>query len=546
MTKLTQKSVKFEWEEKEEATFQLLKQKLCSALILSLPEETDNFVVYYDASHKGLGVVLMQKEKVIAYASHQLKVHEKNYTTHDLELGAVVFTLKIWSDYDCEIRYHPEKANVVADALSRKERIKPLRPNMKADIATYVSKCLTCEKVKAEYQKPSGLLVHQDIPQWKWEKITMDFVTKFPKTLSGFDTIWVIIDRLIKSAHFLPMKETDRMERLTRLYLKEVFSRNGVPVSIISNKDSRFTSHFWQSLQKVLDRLRACVIESGKGWDRHLPLVEFSYNNSYHTNIKVVPFEALYGHKCRSPICWTGVGDSQLTSPEIIHEITEKIIQIKNRIQAARDRQKSYADVMAIFVISVSSDSSDESVGTPAGRVILFGTIPTTIPDTTPIVTPPTTHVDITLTPTEIPIVSPIISPSPDYTPASPDYSPVSDTESDPSEDPSPDRIPLLPATSPFLSSTDNSSNTSRALRRRVMILAPGQPIPHGRPYCYHPNGPVHMMTARKRIGPLPTHRLAARHSVDYSSSDLFTSDDSLETSSNSSSDDLSDSSYGH
>ncbi|GJU74852.1 putative reverse transcriptase domain-containing protein [Tanacetum coccineum] len=276
MTKLTQKSVKFEWGEKEEAAFQLLKQKLCSAPILALPEGSENFVVYCDASHKGLGAVLMQREKVIAYASRQLKVHEKNYTTHDLELGAVVFALKMWrhylygtkcvvftdhkslqhildqkelnmrqrrwlellSDYDCEIRYHPGKANVVADALSRKERSKPLRvralvmtiglnlpkqilsaqsearkeenfinedlhgminkalimheshkskysihpgsdkmyqdlkklywwPNMKAEIATYVSKCLTCAKVKIEYQKPSGLLVQPEIPQWK-------------------------------------------------------------------------------------------------------------------------------------------------------------------------------------------------------------------------------------------------------------------------------------------------------------------------------------------------------------------------------------------
>ncbi|GJX08509.1 hypothetical protein Tco_0196441 [Tanacetum coccineum] len=182
---------------------------------------------------------------------------------------------------------------------------------------------------------------------------------------------------------------------------------------------------------------------------------------------------------------------------------------------------------MANSVISVSSDSLEESVGTPAGRVILFGTIPTTIPDTTPTVTPPATHIDTTLIPVEIPTVSPIIPSSPDYKPTSPDYSPVFDTEFDPSEDPSSDH---------------SSPATSDALRRRVMILAPGQPIPHGRLYRYHPNRPVHMMTARKRVGPLPTHRLAARHSTDYSSSDPFTSDDSLETSS----DDLSNSSSSH
>ncbi|GKD46361.1 putative reverse transcriptase domain-containing protein [Tanacetum coccineum] len=166
------------------------------------------------------------------------------------------------------------------------------------------------------------------------------------------------------------MKETDSMEKLTRQYLKEVVSIHGVPVSIISDRNSKFTSHFWKSLNKALgtqldistayhlqtdgqskrtiqtleDMLRTCVIDFGKGWDKHLPLVEFSYNNSYHTSIKAAPFEAMCGRKCRSPICWAEVGDAQLTGPEIIHETIEKVIQIKKRIQAARDRKKSYAD----------------------------------------------------------------------------------------------------------------------------------------------------------------------------------------------------------
>nr|GFB62675.1 putative reverse transcriptase domain-containing protein [Tanacetum cinerariifolium] len=323
------------------------KQKLCEAPILALPEGNDDFVVYCDASIQGLGVVLMQREKVIAYASQQLKPHEENYTTHDLKLGAVVFALKIWRHYlydtkcivftdhkslqhmlnykelnmrqrrwlelltyyDCEIRYHPGKANVVADALSQKRiiksrRIKPLRvrslimtihsnlpsqileaqtealkeenvqvenlrgmekafeirtngtrciknqswlphfgnlrnlimyefhkskysihpgsdkmyqdikklywwPNMKAIIVEYVSKCLTCSRVKTECQKPSGLLIQPKIPIWKWERITMDFVTKLPRTSNGHDTIKVIFDRLTKSAHFIPTRETE-------------------------------------------------------------------------------------------------------------------------------------------------------------------------------------------------------------------------------------------------------------------------------------------------------------------------------------------------
>nr|GEX32180.1 putative reverse transcriptase domain-containing protein [Tanacetum cinerariifolium] len=189
-------------------------------------------------------------------------------------------------------------------------------PNMKVKIATYVSKCLTCAKVKAECQKPSGLLVQSVIPVWKWENTTMDFVTKLPKTSTGQDAIWVIVDRLTKSAHFLPMKEADSMEKLTRQYLKEIKVLIGYEYGL----------------------------SSAYGCSEHLPLVEFSYNNSYHTSIKAASFEALYGQKCRSPVCWAEVRDAQLTGPEIIHGTTKKIIQIKKRIQAARDRQKSCTD----------------------------------------------------------------------------------------------------------------------------------------------------------------------------------------------------------
>ncbi|GJR29724.1 putative reverse transcriptase domain-containing protein [Tanacetum coccineum] len=244
-------------------------------------------------------------------------------------------------------------------------------PNMKAIIVEYVGKCLTCSRVNAECQKPSSLLIQQEIPTWKWERITMDFVTKLPKTSSGHDTIWVIVDRLTKSAHFIPTRATDSMETLTRLYTKEIVSWHGVPISIISDRDSHFTSRFWQSMQNALgtqldmstayhpetngqskrtiqileDMLQACVIDFGKGWERHLPLVEISYNNSYHASIKAAPFEVLYGRKCRSLVCWAKVRDVQLTGPEIIHETIEKIVQIRQCLQAARDRQRSYANV---------------------------------------------------------------------------------------------------------------------------------------------------------------------------------------------------------
>ncbi|KAD3066941.1 hypothetical protein E3N88_34821 [Mikania micrantha] len=243
-------------------------------------------------------------------------------------------------------------------------------PGMKKDIALYVGKCLTCSKVKAEHQKPSGLLQQPEIPQWKWEQISMDFITKLPRTPRGFDSIWVIVDRLTKSAHFLPIREDYKMEKLSTLYINEIIARHGTPTSIISDRDSGFTSRFWQSLQKALgtrvnlstayhpqtdgqsertiqtleDMLRSCVIDFGGSWDTHLPLIEFSYNNSYHTSIQCAPFEALYGRKCRSPVCWTEIGDSQVVGPELIQETSDKITIIQSRLKAARDRQKSYAD----------------------------------------------------------------------------------------------------------------------------------------------------------------------------------------------------------
>ncbi|GJV47987.1 putative reverse transcriptase domain-containing protein [Tanacetum coccineum] len=453
-----------------------------------------------------LGAILMQKEKVIAYASRQLKIHEKNYTTHDLELGAVVFALKMWrhylygtkcvvftdhkslqhiidqkelnmrqhrwlellSDYDFRALVMTIGLNLPARILNaqveaRKEEnyrtedlcgmIKNLKPrtdetlclknrswipcfgdlralimheshkskysihpgsdkmyqdlkklywwpNMKAEITTYVSKCMTCEKVKVEYQKPSGLLVQPKILEWKWENITMDFVTMLPKESSGQDMIWVIVDRLTKSDHFLPAKENDSMEKLTRQYLKEVVSRHGVPVSIISDRDGRFVSQFWQSLQEAFgtqldmstayhpktdgqsertiqtleDMLLACVIDFRKGWDKHLPLIELSYNNSYHTSIKATPFEALYGRKCQSPICWAEVGDAQLTGLEIIRETTKKIIQIKHRLQASRDRQKSYADKRRVIQFDKRGKLNPRYIG-PFKILLKVGTV---------------------------------------------------------------------------------------------------------------------------------------------------------------------------
>ncbi|GJY71359.1 putative reverse transcriptase domain-containing protein [Tanacetum coccineum] len=453
--------------DKQEAAFQLLKQKLCNAPILALLEGSEDFVVYCDASHKGLGVVLMQREKLISYASRQLKIHEKNYTTHDLELGSIVFSLKLWrhylygtkcmvftdhkslqhilnqkelnmrqrcwlellSDYDCEIRYHSGKANVVADALSRKERSKPLRtearkpeniknedvggmllenskdpkkfrteklePHADGTLCFNGRSWLPCcgdlrivimhESHKSKYSiHPGSDKMYQDMkklywwPNMKaniatyWDNITMDFVTKLPKSSQGYNTIWVIVDRLTKSAIFVPMRETDHGDSGKNLYSNRKWSRGMESLSqSFVDRDPRFASNFWRSLQKALgtnldistayhpqtdgqskraiqtlvDMLRACVIDFEKVWVNHFPLVEFSYNNSYHASIKAAPFEALYGRKCRSPVCWAEVGQVQLTGPEIVQETTKKIIQIKQRMQVACDRQKSCADL---------------------------------------------------------------------------------------------------------------------------------------------------------------------------------------------------------
>nr|GFA81301.1 reverse transcriptase domain-containing protein [Tanacetum cinerariifolium] len=333
-------------------------RRFIEAPILVLPEGIDDFVVYCDASLQGLGAVLMQKEKVIAYVSRQLKPNEENYTTHDLELGAVVFALKIWRHYLYAQNEALKEENVKAENLRGMDKSFKMHPDGTRCIKNQSWLPLfggLRDLIMNEMSKAIWLTGITKNSVWKWERITMNFITKLPKTSNGHDTIWVIIDRLTKSAHFIPTQATDSMETLTRLYIKEIVSRHGMPISIILDHDSHFTSRFWQPLENALgtqldistayhsetdgqsertiqtheDMLRAYVIDFGKGWEKHLPLVEFSYNNSYHANIKAAPFEAFYGRKCRSPVCWAEVGDIQLTGPKMIHETTKKIMQIR-------------------------------------------------------------------------------------------------------------------------------------------------------------------------------------------------------------------------
>ncbi|KAD6795956.1 hypothetical protein E3N88_06852 [Mikania micrantha] len=527
LTQLLRKGVKYSWNDEREKSFQELKKRLVSAPILSLPSGTGGYQIYSDASKKGLGCVLMQHGKVIAYASRQLKPYEVNYPTHDLELAAVIFALKIWrhylygdscdiftdhkslkyiftqkelnmrqrrwlellKDYDANIQYHPGKANVVADALSRKSsgmisslhlqqeiindlerlnigirvsnsdgylakfqiesdlisRIKEAQKEdgelwaitenleigkqsefridengviwcgkrlcvpdnvalresllseahsspfsihpgstkmyrdlrqhfwwngMKEDVAKYVSHCLTCQQVKIEHQRASGLLQPLDIPLWKWDDISMDFVTGLPKTFRKNDAIWVIVDRLSKSAHFLPIQQGHSVSKLSEIFTQEIIRLHGTPVSIISDRDPRFTSHFWKGLQSAWgtrlrfstafhpqtdgqsertiqtleDMLRACALEWTGNWDEYLCLVEFAYNNSWQASIGMAPFELLYGRKCRAPICWDEVGEKTIEGPELVQITNEKVAIARERLKEAQSRQKSYAD----------------------------------------------------------------------------------------------------------------------------------------------------------------------------------------------------------
>ncbi|GJW26208.1 putative reverse transcriptase domain-containing protein [Tanacetum coccineum] len=220
-------------------------------------------------------------------------------------------------------------------------------PGMKRDIATYVSKCLTCSKVKAENQRPSGLLQQPEIPEWKWDKITMDFITKLPKSKNGHDTIWVIVDRLTKSAHFLAIREDNSTKRLARIYIDEIVAQHGalgtrLDMSMAYHPQTDGQSE--RTIQTLEDMLRACVIDFGGRWDVHLPLAEFSYNNSYHSSIRCAPFETLYGRKCRSLVLWAEIRESSLIGPELVQEMTDKVVLIKEKLKAARDHQKSYAD----------------------------------------------------------------------------------------------------------------------------------------------------------------------------------------------------------
>ena len=241
---------------------------------------------------------------------------------------------------------------------------------MKSDIAAYVARCDICQRVKAEHRRPAGLLQPLDIPVWKWEDISMDFIVGLPRTQKGNDSIWVIVDRLTKVAHFIPVKTTYPTDKLVDLYIDNILRLHGAPKTIVSDRGSQFTARFWKSFHKAMgttldystafhpqtdgqtervnrileDLLRACVLTYGSNWEKSLPFAEFSYNNGYQASLKMSPFEALYGRKCTTPLMWSEVGERQFFGPAMIKDAEEQVAKIRENLKIAQSRQKSYAD----------------------------------------------------------------------------------------------------------------------------------------------------------------------------------------------------------
>ncbi|GJS51901.1 putative reverse transcriptase domain-containing protein [Tanacetum coccineum] len=307
MTKLTQKKVKFDWGDKQGEAFQLLKEKLYSAPILALPKEAENFIVYCDASHKGLGAVLMQNEKVIAYASRQLKIHEKNYTTDDLELGAVVFTLKIWRHYLYGTKYTMLLITKFYNT-SLIRRIMTIGLDLPKQILEAQTEARKPENLEAE--DVGGMLVETSRESKNPRKEKLEPRANGTLCLNSISWLPCFADLRTLIMHESHKSKYSVYPGSDKMYqdMKKLYWWPNMKADISTYTDGQSE----RTIQTLEDMLRACVIDYGNGWDIHLPLYEFSYNNSYHTSIKAALFEALYGRK----------------------------------IQAAHDRQKIYTDVM--------------------------------------------------------------------------------------------------------------------------------------------------------------------------------------------------------
>ncbi|KAL2248184.1 UNVERIFIED_CONTAM: Transposon Tf2-12 polyprotein [Sesamum indicum] len=429
LTKLLKKGVEFRLTEQCQQSFDELKKRLTSNPILVLSSGSGGYIVYTNACKQGLGCVLNAKRNgkanVVADAlswkssstlanlgSHTqtllLEMKSINMKLEVDQVAGLLAALQLKLDFVDQIKEAQTRDPFLLQMLERikqgrkinfsiridgvvvnggrvcvpdtdglREAIlreahnapyamhhgttkmyRNIRPyywwqTMKKDVAEFVAKCMTCQQVKAEHQAPASKLRPLSIPEWK-----------------KHDTIWVIVDRLTKSAHFLPVRITDSLDKLARLYIFEIVRLHGVPVSIVSDRDSRFTSRFCEGLQRALgtklhfstafhpqtdgqlertiqtleDMMRACTMEFKGNWDDHLPLMEFAYNNSFHSSIGMPPYEALYGIRYCSLICWDIEGLRQLEGPELVQEIVEKIQVVKKYLKATQDRQKSYID----------------------------------------------------------------------------------------------------------------------------------------------------------------------------------------------------------
>nr|AAL79340.1 Putative 22 kDa kafirin cluster; Ty3-Gypsy type [Oryza sativa]AAM48279.1 Putative 22 kDa kafirin cluster; Ty3-Gypsy type [Oryza sativa Japonica Group]AAP53268.1 retrotransposon protein, putative, Ty3-gypsy subclass [Oryza sativa Japonica Group] len=361
LTRLTQKGVRYEWTQTCEESFQELKNRLTTAPILALPIMGEEFTIYCDASKIGLGCVLMQKDALSrkALCNMAIQITQDQHILRDLER------------LDVELKIH--EPGVLLAVLQIKPTLEENILEKQRDDSELQKAKKNIEegkRVKAEHQRPAGLLQPLSIPLWKWEEISMDFVQGLPTTPAGNDSIWVIVDRLTKSTHFLPVKRNFSLKKLAKLYVKEIVSLHGVPVRIVSDRDTRFLSKFWKSLHRapgtkldfstayhpqtdgqtervnqiIEDMLRSCILEFKGSWEEFMPLAEFAYNNSYQSSIRMAPYEALYGRKCRTPVCWNEVGERKLLGPDIIQQTKETIRLIRKRLQTAQNRQKSYVD----------------------------------------------------------------------------------------------------------------------------------------------------------------------------------------------------------
>ncbi|KAJ4961944.1 hypothetical protein NE237_021854 [Protea cynaroides] len=369
LTRLTKKGQKFMWIDECEKCIQTLKSRLVSAPILTIPEPSVPFTLYTDASGLGIGCVLMQGEQVIAYASRQLKEHEKNYPTHDLELAAVIHAIKTWRQY-----LYGEKFQINFEDLTDlvdEVKVAILQdPHLKTVQENLVKGTSNPDFALDSDKRPTGLLQPLPEPAWKWDCITMDFITGLPLTPKSVDAVWVIVDRLTKTARFIAVRPQYTMEKLAKLYVDNIVRLHGIPESIVFDRDPRFTSKFWEGLQKAMgtklkfstafypqtdgqsertiqileDMLRACALDIKGAWDEKLSLIEFAYNNSYQATIQMAPYEALYGIKCRTPLLWNEVGERRIVGPEFVEETYRVIDQIKERVKTAQVRQKHYAD----------------------------------------------------------------------------------------------------------------------------------------------------------------------------------------------------------